>query len=124
MERTFAAKLRWWRVQRGLSQNQLAHRAGIDPAYINRLERNGTQRPNGTTLVAPSPRFDVVTNIAQALGLDEAERDRFLYAAGLAPEVDWQTRCERAEAALLRIQDALGDINEALAPVPFVRRAI
>ena len=31
--------MRSLRVRMGLTQNQLARRAGVDPAYVNRLER-------------------------------------------------------------------------------------
>ncbi|MGC9953682.1 MAG: helix-turn-helix transcriptional regulator [Rhizomicrobium sp.] len=35
----FAQNLRYWRKERGLSQEQLALRAGIDRTYISALER-------------------------------------------------------------------------------------
>ena len=34
----FAALLRRWRERAGLSQNALARRMGLNPAYVNRLE--------------------------------------------------------------------------------------
>jgi transcriptional regulator with XRE-family HTH domain len=80
-------------AQQVLSQSALARMAGIDPAYIHRLERG-----NG------SPSRSVTLALSQVLNLDADETDRFLYAAGLAPQADWQTRAEAAEAKLDMIQ--------------------
>jgi hypothetical protein len=38
------------------------------------------------------------------LDISQNETDRFLFAAGLAPQADWQTRAEAAEAKLGMIQ--------------------
>src|SRR5262252_5134500 len=56
----FGAAVRAHRVRLGLSLNQLAHRAGVDPAYIHRIESRVIERP-------PLPRRAVVLNIAAAL---------------------------------------------------------
>ena len=74
----FGPLLRDYRVRVGLSQNQLARRAGIDPAYVNRLERSG---PDGGV-----PRRRVVLSLAVALELGPVDRERLLIAAGLCPE--------------------------------------
>ena len=74
----FGPLLRDYRVRLGLSQNQLARRAGIDPAYVNRLERSG---PEGGV-----PRRRVVLGLAAALELGPVDRERLLIAAGLCPE--------------------------------------
>ncbi len=74
----FGGLLRDFRVRVGLSQNQLARRAGIDPAYVNRLERSG---PDGAV-----PRRRVVLDLATALELGPVDRERMLVAAGLCPE--------------------------------------
>jgi transcriptional regulator with XRE-family HTH domain len=79
--------------QRCRSRNDLARSAGIDPAYVTRLERG-----NG------SPSRSVTLALSQVLDLDVDETDRFLFAAGLAPQADWQTRAEAAEAKLGMIQ--------------------
>ncbi|MCC6177830.1 MAG: helix-turn-helix domain-containing protein [Chloroflexi bacterium] len=75
----FGALLRRLRVRVGLSQNQLARRAGVDPAYVNRLERAA---PGSSSL--PSRR--VVLGFAEALELGPADGERLLVAAGLCPE--------------------------------------
>ena len=67
------------RVQVGLSLNQLARRAGVDPAYIHRIESRATDRP-------PVPRRPVVLAIAAALGLDRRATDELLVHAGYAPD--------------------------------------
>ena len=43
----FGALLRSLRVRMGLSQNQLARRAGVDPAYVN--PAGGEVRPGRST---------------------------------------------------------------------------
>jgi PTS system nitrogen regulatory IIA component len=76
--RAFGATVRTLRVQAGLSLNELARRAGIDPAYVHRMESRGTHRP-------PLPRRGVVTAIAAALGSSARQTDQLLAVAGHAP---------------------------------------
>jgi transcriptional regulator with XRE-family HTH domain len=57
-----ALNLRKLRQVKGLSQEELAHRAGIDRTYISALERS---------LYAAS--IDVVDNLAQVLGVEAAD---------------------------------------------------
>lgn len=95
----FGALLRSLRVRVGLSQNQLARRAGIDPAYVNRLERAG---PESTSL--PSRR--VVLSLADVVEAGPVDVERLLVAAGLCPE------------SIQRLggwDQSLGDIAEVLA---------
>ncbi len=77
-ESAFGALLREYRVRIGLSQNLLARRAGIDPAYVNRLER--------APVDGAVPRRRVVLELAGALDLGPVDRERLLVAAGLCPE--------------------------------------
>jgi transcriptional regulator with XRE-family HTH domain len=63
----------------GMSLNQLARRAGVDPAYIHRIESTAIER-------SPLPRRPVVLGIAGALGLDRRQTDQLLTLAGYAPE--------------------------------------
>ncbi len=58
----FGANLRAAREQRGLSQEALAQRAGMDPAEIRRLES-----------ARRDPGIRVVTRLARALGVRPAE---------------------------------------------------
>lgn len=57
----FARNLRAARHQKGLSQEELAHRAGLDRTYISALERN-----------VYNPTIDVVARLADALGIAAA----------------------------------------------------
>lgn len=75
----FGGLLRVLRVRMGLSQNQLARRAGVDPAYVNRLERAG---PESTSL----PSRKVVLALADAVEAGPVDLERLLVAAGLCPE--------------------------------------
>ena len=52
--------------------------AGVDPAYVHRIEARGTQRP-------PLPRRAVVIGIATALGCSHAQTDQLLALAGHTP---------------------------------------
>ncbi len=58
----FAQNLRALRQAKGLSQEELAHEAGIDRTYISALERN-----------VYNASIDVVDRLAKVLGVDAAE---------------------------------------------------
>lgn len=86
------------RVGAGLSQNRLARLAGIDPAYVNRLEaRPDVVRPSRTVVLA----------VAEALELDALATDRLLYVAGHAPVIDWQAVALDQARRLDAVADAL-----------------
>src|SRR5438445_906616 len=74
----FGATVRTLRQQAGLSLNELARRAGVDPAYIHRIEARGAQRP-------PLPRRAVVLSIASALGSNTRQTDQLLALGGHTP---------------------------------------
>jgi transcriptional regulator with XRE-family HTH domain len=99
---TFGERLRAFRGRAGLSQNRLAREAGIDPAYVNRLERAslGDSR-------APTRR--VVLSLASALTLGPVDRERLLVAAGLCPES--VARLESWDPTLGAVADVLGNAN-------------
>ena len=59
-----------------MSQNELASRAGVDPAYVNKLE----------TGKSPAPRRPIVLKLADALDLGVLDRDCLLIAAGYVPD--------------------------------------
>lgn len=79
MASPFGSLLRTLRVRSALSQNALARRAAIDPAYVNRLERAS----DDSTSV---PRRGVVLALAAAMELGPIDLDRLLVASGLCPE--------------------------------------
>lgn len=60
-----------------MSQTTLARQVGVDPAYINRMERDGAL-----------PSRQVVERISTTLGLDSTETARLLAAAGHWPWPD------------------------------------
>ena len=72
----FGELLRRLREQAGLSQRGLAQAVGWNPAVVNRLE-HGDRPPSG-------PRQVIV--LADALRLDQTQRDALLVSAGLWPE--------------------------------------
>ncbi|MBY5851619.1 XRE family transcriptional regulator [Rhizobium ruizarguesonis] len=59
---TFARNLRTLRQARKLSQEELAHRAGIDRTYISSLER-----------CVYSPSIEVLDRLAAVLGVEPAD---------------------------------------------------
>ena len=70
MSKTFGKLLEDIREQHGLSASRLARRVGCDHSYISRLEY-GTRTPS----------FSLVVLLANALGLQGAERIRFFSSA-------------------------------------------
>jgi ribosome-binding protein aMBF1 (putative translation factor) len=72
-EPSFGDVLELYRVNAGLSQNALAHKAGVDPAFINRLEFGRADASRS-----------VVLAIARALNLTPYKRSRLMDAAGYA----------------------------------------
>jgi transcriptional regulator with XRE-family HTH domain len=98
--RAFGAAVRAQRTTSGISLNELARRAGVDPAYIHRIESRTIQR-------APLPRRAVVLAIAAALELDRHQTDDLLARAGYIPEAlrllgGW-------DETLARVADLLAD---------------
>ncbi|MGB8287341.1 XRE family transcriptional regulator [Rhizobium ruizarguesonis] len=59
---TFARNLRTLRQARKMSQEELAHRAGIDRTYISSLER-----------CVYSPTIEVLDRLAAVLGVEPAD---------------------------------------------------
>ena len=108
---TFGQLLRVHRERSRLSQNALARAVGVDPAHINRLENGKQFRPGR----------DVTLAIAEATGLGADETDRLLYAAGLAPETDWQEMYRELEAAIRTVRSAANTIAGATATVRMTR---
>lgn len=115
MSLPFGRLLRDFRVRAKLSQNQLARRAEIDPAYVNRLER----APDDSTNL---PRRRVVLALAEVMGLGRVDKDRLLIAAGLCPESitqidDWDGSLGLVAEVLgnrLLSEDDLADFRQLL----------
>lgn len=88
----------------GLSQNKLARATGIDPAYVNRIEKGSVVHPSRL----------VMLQLAEVLELTTNQTDRLLYAAGLATQVDWQTRATKAEVVIASLRMSLADYEEGV----------
>jgi transcriptional regulator with XRE-family HTH domain len=70
----FAAKLRWWRAHRGLSQLELAGRAEISQRHLSFLE-----------LGRSAPSRPMVLRLAVVLDVPLRQQNALLLAAGFAP---------------------------------------
>ena len=94
----FAALFQRWRERSGLSQNALARRMGVNPAYVNRLEHGGRGASNR----------ELVEAAADALALSADERDALLGAAG-----HWPTSLSALGAADPSLQIVASVLNDA-----------
>lgn len=99
-------QLRWWRRRRGLSQLELAGRAGISQRHLSFIE-----------LGRASPSRDVTLRIAEALALPMREQNAVLLAAGFAP-IWRETRL--GEPELQQIERALEHMLARQEPYPAV----
>ena len=91
----FGGLLKDYRVAAGLSQNALAKRVGVNPAYVNRLE-SGERRPS---------QRHYVLDLARELKLNEEQTNRLLEAGGHLPRgfdrMDAHDRTQRLVADIL-----------------------
>lgn len=85
------------RATGSMSQMELARLANVDSSYVSLLERG----------LRPVVTREVVLSFADALELSAAETDCLLFAAGLAPQRDYQSLYERAETRLSVMRAAL-----------------
>jgi transcriptional regulator with XRE-family HTH domain len=125
----FGALLRQLRILAGLSQNRLARAAGVDPAYVNRLERapadSGAMPRRGVVLSLHDTLMQ--ESLLQGGRVGELDRDRLLAAAGHVPEAvlaagGWDAYQRRIRSEVLDgLTQVLGRLDAALhpdAPVP------
>lgn len=105
-KRNFAALLRWWRAQRGLSQLALAQRARISQRHLSFLE-----------LGRAHPSRDMVEQIANALDVPLRQHNALLVAAGFAPE--WR-ETDLAAPELAAVNSALDYVLAQQEPYPAV----
>lgn len=94
---TFGELLRAHRKRNGLTQDTLGRAIGLSQPYLNHLENGRVRSKDGKPR---QPAREIVLSMAAALGLDAAETDRFLFAAGLAPRTDWQALYEQLTGGL------------------------
>ena len=105
-ETTFAARLRWWREQRGFSQLALAGRTGISQRHLSFLE-----------LGRSSPSREMVDRLAVSLDIPLRQHNALLLAAGFAPE--WRQR-DLAGPDLAEVASALDYMLAQQEPYPAV----
>lgn len=77
MSDNFSSKLKHYRIRGGMSQNALAKAVGINPSYINKIEKGGRD----------APKRDVILAISRVLQLKDYERDELLLSANYSPEL-------------------------------------
>ena len=102
--RVFAARLREVRHARGLTQAQLAERAGVTPSYMTRLE-------NATV----APGIDMAARLAAAL--DTTAADLLPAAAPPDPAAALQREARRLFDQLVRDADAVAFMVPLMARV-------
>ncbi len=98
------ALLRAWRERRGMSQLDLAHRAGISSRHISFVETGRSQ-----------PSRDIVVRLSEHLDIPLRERNSILLAAGLAPAYP-EHRLD--DVPLSAVADAITRILELHRPFP------
>jgi len=114
----FGELLRAYRVRVGMSQNQLARRSGVDPAYVNRLERASANTESGPTRkVVVALWSTLVAESAESRDpLTVVDLDRLLAAAGMLPETvrqagGWDAYLARIRGVLVNVY---GDLEDAI----------
>jgi len=97
-------ELRRWRTARGLSQLELAVRAGTTQRHVSFIEQ-GRSRPGR----------DVIMRLSEAMELTLRERNALLLAAGFAPAFP---ESSLDDDALRPVRDALDTILDGHLPYP------
>ena len=89
--------IKGYRERASLSQNALARKIGVNPAYINRLEKWSKGANNR----------DLIENVAAALNLSALESDHLLAEAGHVPIA--LLKLGPGDETLLIVADILSD---------------
>lgn len=97
---SFAPLLRVYRDRCRLSQSRLAQAAGFDHSYVSRLE-SGSRMPTR----------DAVAKLADAMGLEDGDRDALLASAGFMPG-----RIENLFASEPVLSEVLGLLQDRAVP--------
>lgn len=72
LKHNFGRRVRSFRQLRDLTQEQLSEKAGLSPEYLGEIERGKA-----------SPSFEVITHLAQALGVEPSDLFDFTELSGL-----------------------------------------
>jgi transcriptional regulator with XRE-family HTH domain len=102
----FAARLRWWRDHKGLSQLELAARADISQRHLSFLE-----------LERAAPSREMVMRLAEALDIPLRQQNALLVAAGFAAV--WR-QTDLGAPELAQVQQALDYMLNQQEPFPAV----
>lgn len=94
----FAELLKRLRIDAGLSQSSLAQKAGVDPSYINRIEKGQRQPPSQS----------IIRELATALELDSFNTGQLLLSAGYAASTPKEPQFD-FHPGLHLVNDFLGD---------------
>src|SRR5215831_19369914 len=105
-DKSFAARLKWWRGHRGLSQLELATQCEISQRHLSFLE-----------LERASPSREMVDRLASALDIPLRQHNLLLLAAGFAPQ--WPER-DLAAPDLVDVTSALDYMLAQQEPYPAV----
>lgn len=94
---SLAQLLHEFRARDGRSQHSVAHEAGLNSSYLNRVERGERDAPFRSTLMA----------LTRALHLTEVDQGRLAVAAGYAPDalLRYGTWDDTLETVLLTLTD-------------------
>jgi PAS domain S-box-containing protein len=103
---TFGQRVRELRQARGLTQRELARKAGISYAYVSKME-TGSMSP---------PRHKVIQSLARILGATDVETDELFGMAGKLPQ-ELMGRVDARTIGVLRSME-----NEPETGRPFPRR--
>jgi transcriptional regulator with XRE-family HTH domain len=106
VQRGFGSELRSWRGRRGVSQLDLAIRAGTTQRHLSFIEQGRS-----------SPGRTMVVRLAESLELSLTDRNALLLAAGYAPVYP---ESDLTSDALRPVLDALGTVLAGHEPYPAV----
>ncbi len=96
---TFGQRVRELRQAQGLTQRDLAKKAGISYAYVSKLE----------TSSMPPPRHKIITTLASVLGASDKETDELF---GLARKIPHELM-GKVNAQTIRMLRSMGNESEA-----------
>jgi transcriptional regulator with XRE-family HTH domain/ADP-ribose pyrophosphatase YjhB (NUDIX family) len=107
----FDQLLRNYRKKAGIRQKELSAVIGIDATYLSKIE-NGKRNP---------PDRDVVLEIADALDLNESQKDELLVSAGYQPQTLFDMGFDTNDVSLKKHIGVLKDIRKKAPLASYIR---